>query len=761
MMKQKLLTHTFAVVLSSLLFSAELHSQCPIIPHPASYQVAQGLMTLSVEISVNSENIPEELKEYIVRQMRELFKLRVVFSTNGRDLEFRKLHNVPKDHYSIKVADKITVSYSSDASSLYAMNSLIQLFREEDGHYVLDHCFVSDQPRFHWRGMHLDVSRHFFTVEEVKRFLDLMAYYKFNTFHWHLTDDQGWRIEIKKYPKLTSIGAWRDSTVNDHYSTVPRTYTKERYGGFYTQEDIREVVRYASKLHINVVPEIEMPGHARAALAAYPEHSCTGEQKGVEGLWGVFEDIYCSKPETIQFQKDILEEVLALFPSEFIHIGGDEAPKDRWKKCSKCQEVIRSNGLNDEHELQSYFIRQIDAFLTERGRKLIGWDEILEGGLSPNATVMSWRGFDGGVEAASQGHYVVMSPGSHCYFDHYQSKHPGEPLAIGGFTPLEKVYEFDPVAQGMTPDQAAYVLGGQANVWTEYIPDLKKVECMVFPRVLALSQALWCQQKPEYSGFKEALINHHLPFLKKLEVNYSEAMFYPAIQIKRAEGGLEYTITTETPQDLKIERTDSDGTVAQAIGNPYYLERSEGSTVQPFTIKISSKDLTDETHFKLIEHPALGLDIEYLTPPSKSYNAGGDLTLVDGIVGALPWRGNEWVGFREKEIQLIVDLGAKKKMEAIDLNFLTDHGSWIHQPESVRFEISSNKKKWKELKQSTIQLFDKKLLLGRNMQLGADINKKGRYLKIKIDPWQTIPEGFPGAGSLPWTFMDELIIYCK
>jgi hexosaminidase len=759
MMKQKFLAHRFTLVVGFLLSAFALHSQCPIIPHPTNYQQGKGSMTLKGEISVNSENLPDDLKSYLVRQMHDLFDLNVVFSSNGRHLEFQKLQNVPKDHYSIQVADKITVSYSSEASSLYALNSLIQLFKEENGYYILDHCLISDQPRFEWRGMHLDVSRHFFTIDEVKRFLDLMAYYKFNTFHWHLTDDQGWRIEIKKYPKLTSVGAWRDSTVNDHYSTVPRTYSKERYGGFYTQEEIREVVRYASKLHINVVPEIEMPGHARAALAAYPEHSCTGEQQGVEGLWGVFEDIYCSKPETIQFQKEILEEVLALFPSEYIHIGGDEAPKDRWKQCSKCQEVIQSNGLKDEHELQSYFIKQIDAFLTERGRKLIGWDEILEGGLSPNATVMSWRGFDGGVEAASQGHNVVMSPGSHCYFDHYQSKHPGEPLAIGGFTPLEKVYAFDPVASGMTSEQARYVLGGQANVWTEYIPDFKKIEYMVFPRALALSQALWCEQKPEYAIFKESLIKHHLPFLKQLDVNYSEAMFYPELKIKRNEEGLEYLIIAETAQNLKLERLQPSSSVSQTIGNPYTLERSMTSKVQPFAINIKSENLSNDTQFNILEHPSIGIGVEYITPPSKSYNSGGDLTLVDGIVGALPWRGNEWIGFREKEIELIVDLGTKKKMEAIDLNFLTDHGSWIHQPEKVQFEISTNKKKWKELKTSAIQLYTKKMSSGRNLPIGTDIGKRGRYLKIKIQPFEQIPEGMPGSGSLPWTFMDELIVY--
>jgi hexosaminidase len=357
---------------------------------------------------------------------------------------------------------------------------------------------VKDFPNFQWRGLHLDVSRHFFTVEEIKRFIDLMSYYKFNTFHWHLTDDQGWRIEIKKYPKLTEIGAWRDSTVDNHYTTVPRTYTKARYGGFYTQEQIKDVVAYAEAKYVTIVPEIEMPGHARAALAAYPEYSCTGKAQGVEGLWGIFDDIFCSKPASIQFLKDILDEVIPLFPGQYIHIGGDEAPKTRWHNCPKCQDIMKENHLKDEHELQSYFIRQMDAYVTAKGKKIIGWDEILEGGLSPNAAVMSWRGFDGGLEAAKQGHYVVMTPGSHCYFDHYQGKGKDEPLAIGGYTSLEKVFTFNPIPPDLGPEVSSYILGGQANIWTEYIPAFSKVEYMAYPRAIALSQALWCQEKPKF-----------------------------------------------------------------------------------------------------------------------------------------------------------------------------------------------------------------------------------------------------------------------
>ena len=414
----------------------------------------------------------------------------------------------------------------------------MQLIQTEDDIKYISKAFVQDYPKFQWRGLHLDVSRHFFTVNEVKRYLDLMAMYKFNTFHWHLTDDQGWRIEIKKYPELTKIGGWRDSTLQNHYNSMPRTYDKTKYGGFYTQEEIKDIVSYANQRYITVVPEIEMPGHSRAALAAYPEYSCTKVQKGVPGTWGVFEDIYCSKEETFVFLKNILDEVINLFPGQYIHIGGDEAPKTRWKQCDQCQDVIKTNGLKDEHELQSFFIKKIEKYLNSKNKKLIGWDEILDGGLSPNSTVMSWRGVKGGIQASKQGNYVVMTPGTHCYFDHYQGKNKEEPLAIGGYTPLEKVYQFNPIPKELDVAQASFILGGQANLWTEYISTIKQLEYMTFPRAIALSQALWCSNKPDYKDFCTVLFDQHFKRLDFFHVNYSKTSLKPIISFKSEEDGL-------------------------------------------------------------------------------------------------------------------------------------------------------------------------------------------------------------------------------
>jgi hexosaminidase len=370
--------------------------------------------------------------------------------------------------------------------------------------------------------MHLDVCRHFFPVEFVKKMIDMLAVYKMNTFHWHLTDDQGWRIEIKKYPKLTEIGAWRDETMVGHYTENDQKFDGTRYGGFYTQEQIKDVVAYAGKRFITVVPEIEMPGHAVAALSAYPEFSCNGGPFKVYTKWGVSDDVYCAgKEETFKFLEDILEEVVALFPGQYIHIGGDECPKTRWKVCPTCQKRMKDEGLKNELELQSYFVKRIERFVASKGKKLIGWDEILEGGLPERATVMSWRGYEGGLEAARSGHDVVMTPGSHCYFDSYQSKdQTKEPLAIGGFLPLKKVYSFNPIPAELTPQEAKHILGAQANLWTEYITSEKQAEYMIFPRICAMAEILWSPKiKQDYRQFLTRL-DGHLKRLQKDNINY-------------------------------------------------------------------------------------------------------------------------------------------------------------------------------------------------------------------------------------------------
>ncbi len=426
--------------------------------------------------------------------------------------------------YFLDISQKnIQIKAKSDTGFFYALQTLLQILPNKITETnVLPALSIFDEPQFKWRGAHLDVCRHFFDTEFVKKYIDLLAIHKMNKFHWHLTEDQGWRIEIKKYPKLTETGSKRKETVIKK-NFNPYIGDGKEYGGFYTQEEIKEIVAYANDRFITVIPEIEMPGHSSAALAAYPYLSCTGGPFEVKTKWGIFKDIYCAGNDSVYiFLQNVLDEVTELFPSKYIHIGGDEAPKDRWKECPKCQARIKKEGLKNEHELQSYFIRRIEKYLNAKGRTIIGWDEILEGGLAPNAVVMSWRGEAGGIKAANQNHYVIMTPGNPCYFDHYQSKNrENEPFAIGGYNPLKAVYEYNPVPEELPEEKQKYILGSQANVWTEYISTNRQVEYMVFPRLCALSEVVWTgDKKTGYEDFKSRLRNKHFSRLQNMNVNY-------------------------------------------------------------------------------------------------------------------------------------------------------------------------------------------------------------------------------------------------
>jgi hexosaminidase len=395
---------------------------------------------------------------------------------------------------------KIVIRAKSAPGFFYAVQTIRQLMPPdvekqqviEGFRLAIPACEIKDAPRFSYRGMHLDVCRHFFPPEDVKRYIDMIAMHKMNNFHWHLTEDQGWRIEIKKYPKLTQVGAFRKETLVGRGDKQPYVFDGKPYGGFYTQDEIRDIVAYAKSKFVTIIPEIEMPGHALAALASYPELSCTGGPFDVYTQWGVVDDVYCAgKEETFNFLQDVLTEVISLFPGTYIHIGGDECPKTRWEKCPLCQKRIKVEGLKDEHELQSYFIRRIENFLISKGRKLIGWDEILEGGLAPEATVMSWRGTAGGIEAAEQKHNVIMTPNKYLYLDYYQNEPEGQPLAIGGYLPLERVYSYNPMPTDLNAEEQKYILGLQGNVWTEYITTRDYLDYMAYPRTFAIAETGW------------------------------------------------------------------------------------------------------------------------------------------------------------------------------------------------------------------------------------------------------------------------------
>ncbi|MBN1766828.1 MAG: beta-N-acetylhexosaminidase [Sedimentisphaerales bacterium] len=507
-----------------------------IIPQPVNMTVGEGVFTLAPDTVIVSREDTNDLAHYLKE---------VLASSTGYPLEIRKtqkdshciilslnsdLEHLGTEGYLLKVTpDQVRLEAPRNEGIFYGIMTLWQLLpaeifqqtRVEGITWQMPCVAIEDYPRFRWRGMHLDTARHFMPKEFVKKYIGLLALHKMNVFHWHLTEDQGWRIEIKKYPRLTEVGAWRKETLVGHILKKPRKFDRTRHGGFYSQADIREIVEYARRRYVTIVPEIEMPGHAQAAIAAYPELGNTGEQLEVWTTWGVNENIFNPNESTILFLQDVLSEVLELFPGEFIHIGGDEALKNQWEQSSQVQARIKELGLKDEHELQSYFIKRMDTFLRAKGRRLIGWDEILEGGLAPGATVMSWRGETGGIAAAQAGHDVVMAPMTHTYFDHYQGNPENEPPAIGGLLPLEKVYEFNPVPSGLTPEQARHILGAQGQVWTEYLPNPDKVEYMAFPRVCALAEVVWTPlEKKSYENFRQNRLPTHLQRLKILNVNY-------------------------------------------------------------------------------------------------------------------------------------------------------------------------------------------------------------------------------------------------
>lgn len=520
-------------LVSILLFAPVLLSaQVNIIPEPAEVKMpaTAGTFTINANTPIvvegsGLENSAAFLNDYL--QQIYGFKLRVMTNAyaGGIRLNFERMDHPIPGAYTLEVRkDAILINGDNANGVFYGIQSLLQLLPvEKSASLAVPLVSIKDYPRFKYRGMHLDVGRHFFPVEFVKKYIDYIALHKMNYFHWHLTEDQGWRIEIKKYPKLTSDGGYRNGTIIGRFPGKGNDNTK--YGGFYTQEQVKEVVAYAAKRYVEIIPEIEMPGHSSAALTAYPNLGCTGGPYQVQQTWGVFKDVFCAGNDTVfSFLKDVLDEVIPLFPAKYVHIGGDECPKDSWKTCPKCQKRIKDHNLKDEHELQSYFVQRMEKYINGKGKTIIGWDEILEGGLAPNAVVMSWRGEAGGIEAAKQNHDVIMTPGSHVYLDHTQTKNE-DSVTIGGYTTVQKTYSYEPVPKELSAEQAKHVLGAQGNVWTEYMKYPSKVEYMIFPRMSALSEVLWSpKEKRNWESFEKRLQTQFKRY-ELWKANYSKAYF--------------------------------------------------------------------------------------------------------------------------------------------------------------------------------------------------------------------------------------------
>jgi len=538
-------TLLFIAFLSPLFLAAQLPA---IIPQPVSMTKSSGSFTLTpaTVLLVNSED-EKEAAAFFNSYLDSYYhiKLKTDSKASGSSIRIGTTGSGTKEGYTLTVSPKeISISGNDGAGSFYGMQTLIQLLPTEAGQSLqIPAVKITDYPRFAYRGMHLDVGRHFFSVDVVKKYIDYLALHKMNRFHWHLTEDQGWRIEIKKYPKLTTVGGFRNGTIVGHFPGTSND--DQRSGGFYTQEEVKDIVRYAAARYITIIPEIEMPGHGSAAIAAYPYLSCfpdeptviprgmvsatskkeqeAGRVKLVQESWGVFPDVFCAgKDSTFQFLQDVIDEVAPLFPSEYIHIGGDECPKDNWKRCPNCQKRIQELGLENEHELQSYFIGRMEKYINSKGKQIIGWDEILEGGLAPNATVMSWRGEKGGIEAAAMDHDVIMTPTTYVYFDYSQTKND-DSLTIGGFLPLDKVYNYEPYPKELDASKHHFIVGVQANLWTEYIDNPSKIEYMVFPRMDALSEVQWSPaDNKDYDEFLKRL-DTQVKRYKLWKTSYSKA----------------------------------------------------------------------------------------------------------------------------------------------------------------------------------------------------------------------------------------------
>jgi hexosaminidase len=740
------------LLLQASVVMAQTPSALPeLIPLPAEMELTGGVCPLQCPWQLLPDpTVSPELVELLKAEMEPLHA-----TTDGScdaplriELQlFQPDTLLPPEWYRLRVgSDLITLSATNEEGLFRGSRTLIQLLEQGKNAGSIPCLSITDAPRFAWRAMHLDVCRHFFTVEFVKHYIDLLARYKMNSFHWHLTDDQGWRIEIKKYPKLTEVGGWRKGSQVGPYSR--REYDSIPYGGFYTQEQIREVVAYAAARHINVVPEIEMPGHAMAALAAYPELGCTGGPYEVQRGWGVFDDVFCAGNDTVfTVLEDVLTEVMELFHSAYIHIGGDECPKERWKTCPKCQARMKAEGLKDEHELQSYFIQRIEKFVNSKGRKVIGWDEILEGGLAPNAAVMSWRGTEGGVAAAQSGHYAVMTPGDYCYFDKYQGDPANEPLAIGGYLTVQKVYRYEPVPAELNAEEAKYILGAQGNVWTEYILTPEHVEYMELPRMLALAEVLWTPKEKRNEADFINRLESEFPRLDAMKVNYAKSLF--EVQFRLGQGAVPGTVNVDLRSAIpgKIGYTDTDTAGVFNYVGPFDV-KGQNRTISAGLYekhgrfpKVSSRTF----QFNLATAHLITLSVQ----PDEQYNEGGAFTLVDGITAQEKRVNTEWLGWR-KGVTITVDLGSEQAIGHIGIGALNETHSWIHLPKEVVFSISSDGKNF--VPYGIAKGMD---AVGRN-EFSIDKTGKARYVRIAVKHIGNIPEGFAGAGKPAWLFLDEV-----
>ena len=712
-----------------------------IIPKPKDSKILSSYFNLD-KINIYADNNSISVAELLVLELNKLdyssdsislFKNPILdYSIN---LIIDSTISKHSEYYNLEINKNFILIKGSDREGLiHGVYSLIQLIPRSSG--VSDSklaCVkINDYPKFKWRGLLLDCCRHFMSIDFVKRYIDLLAYHKMNVLHWHLTEDQGWRIEIDKYPKLTDVGAWRkekDGSI---------------YGGFYTKEQIKEVVNYAYKRGVNIVPEIELPGHCVAALAAYPEYSCTGGPFEVEKDWGVFKDIYCAgNDSTFVFLENILDEIIELFPSKYLHIGGDETPKYRWENCKRCNKRIKDENLENTHELQSYFIQRIEDYISSKGKKLIGWDEILEGGLANDATVQSWRGFEGALEAVKTGHDAIVSPTSHAYFDYDLD-----------LIDLEKVYNFDPIPAGVPSDKEKHIIGGECNMWTERAPQIT-IDSKVFPRLLAMSEVLW--DYPiirDYNLFYER-VQAHFKRLDVLGVNYGLETI-PIDIISEYEDGQFYVTLNKGVKDLKLfYQINQEETVL--YDSTFII--NESADIKTWAVKNDDNSYGDSLQIELYKHKGLGAKISDLSTYSNTYNGGGNNAIVNGLRGGLNFRDGHWQGYFGTDFETTITFNSIQRIDSVISSFYQYNLSWIFIPKQILVFTSMDGDNYYKRAKLSPQISAKQEGHFFKEFVMSFPEVEAKYIKIKAVNYGACPDWHPAAGSKSWLFVDEVRIY--
>ena len=750
-----------------------LNSDYEIIPKPldvnckgdASFLLKDGVAVIYPENNQKMQDNAEFLVDYVEKQTGVKLTSHAGMPVDGAICLTLDLSDDNAEAYKLIVNDKrVCISGASEAGVFYGIQTLRKsLPVAQDINVNLSAVEIYDKPRFAYRGAMLDVARHFYTVDEVKTFIDMLALHNINRFHWHLTDDQGWRIEIKKYPKLMSVASERKETVVGRwYSGI---YDGKPYGGYYTQDELRDVIDYAAKRHITIIPEVDLPGHMQAALTAYPELGCTGGPYEVRTIWGVSQDVLCVGNDfTLQFVKDVLSEVADIFPSEYIHIGGDECPKVRWEKCPKCQERIKSLGLKSdakhtkEQRLQSYMIQEAAKYLKEKGKRIIGWTEILEGGLVPDATLMSWIGESGGIEAAHQHHDVIMTPNTYLYFDYYQSKKvEDEPLAIGGYLPIEKTYNYEPMPKELTKEEQQYIKGVQANLWTEYIPVFSQVQYMVLPRLGAAAEVQWTDpSKKDYKDFLRR-VPHLVAVYDCYGWNYATHVYDVNVDMKAdtvnhvlnvqlstmADDPIYYTLDGQDPTEKSLKYT-----------KPFTIDQSVVLKTMAVHPDRTSKISVDTIRF----NKATLKPVVLLQPNESRFSPDGPVVLVDGRNGNHSFDTGAWLAVAGNDLEAVINMQAETILSSASVHAYVRKDAWLFDARGFSVSVSSDNKNYKEVasqEYKQMQESDSDGIIEHELSFDPC---KATYVKIKVISEKSMPDWHWDAGKAPFLLVDEIIL---